>query len=379
MKKRMILLTAGMVVSASMAQNIFAEEETDGIKKIADMIEEAQEITDKTTMVSMTMALGSMEFSTGTTIRMTSCSAAVDMLYLSAPNDDGTFFDLVSEDAIRIFDERVYLNTGLVDDVVSELSEENYIEEDENVLQIVDSLTGDWIGLTVVKRDKEQIDDGWTQLFSGFAVAHTAGSYTINLENEQILQVLERLDAKIEEGMFDNVLTFDLDELLMPYVDAIIDGRKEAEPDEISDINEERRQLLDEFDRVIFYAADDETESFAKQFSGAAKKGLEVSTSICAGKDSAAGTYAFEVTIEAEIPQELQDEWGIEELESLVGETEDLTAEADEPCSKNALFKFVVSIEPEEEPIEIEEPQEGILWLTELLKKWSAAGLLENK
>lgn len=379
MKKRMMLLTAGMVVSASMAQNIFAEEETDGIKKIADMIEEAQEITDKTTMVSMTMALGSMEFSTGTTIRMTPCSAAVDMLYLSAPNDDGTFFDLVSEDAIRIFDERVYLNTGLVDEVVSELSEENYIEEDENVLQIVDSLTGDWIGLTAVKRDKEQIDDGWTQLFSGFAAAHTAGSYTINLENEQILQVLERLDAKIEEGMFDNVLTFDLDELLMPYVDAIIDGRKEAEPDEISDINEERRQLLDEFDRVIFYAADDETESFAKQFSGAAKKGLEVSTSICAGKDSAAGTYAFEVTIEAEIPQELQDEWGIEELESLVGETEDLTAEADEPCSKNALFKFVVSIEPEEEPIEIEEPQEGILWLTELLKKWSAAGLLENK
>ena len=136
MKKRMMLLTAGMVVSASMAQNVFAEEETGGIKKIADMIEEAQEITEGTVMVSVTMSLGSTEFSTGTTISMTSDSASVDMLYLSAPNDDGTFFDLVSEDVLRVFGTKAYLNTGLVDDIVSALSEENRIEEDESASKI---------------------------------------------------------------------------------------------------------------------------------------------------------------------------------------------------------------------------------------------------
>ena len=378
MKKRMMLLTAGMVVSAGMAQNVFAEEETGGIKKIADMIEEAQEITEGTVMVSVTMSLGSTEFSTGTTISMTPDSASVDMLYLSAPNDDGTFFDLVSEDVLRVFGTKAYLNTGLVDDIVSALSEENRIEEDESTLQIVDSLTEDWIGLDGVKMDQEQAYGGWTQLFSGFAAAHDAGSYTINLGNEQILQVLERLDVQIEEGMFDNALVFDLDELLTPYVNAIIDGRKEAGLDETSDADKERKQMLDEFGTMISDAADDETESFADQFSDAVKKGLEVSASICIGKDGAAGTYAFEVMIEAEIPKTLQDEWGIEELEPLVGETEGLTAEEDEPDIKNALFNFVVSVEPAEEPIEIEEPQDNILWMTDLLKEWTAQGLLEN-
>ena len=378
MKKRMMLLTAGMVVSASMAQNVFAEEETGGIKKIADMIEEAQEITEGTVMVSVSMSLGSTEFSTGTTISMTPDSASVDMLYLSAPNDDGTFFDLVSEDVLRVFGTKAYLNTGLVDDIVSALSEENRIEEEESALQIVDSLTEDWIGLDGVKMDPDQVYGGWTQLFSGFAAAHDAGSYTINLGNEQILQVLERLDAQIEEGMFDNALPFNLDELLTPYVNAIIDGRKEAGLDETSDADEERKQMLDEFGTMLSDAADDETESFANQFSDAVKKGLEVSASICVGKDGAAGTYAFEVMIEAEISKTLQDEWGIEELEPLVGETEGLTAEEDEPDVKNALFNFVVSVEPAEEPIEIEEPQDNILWLTDLLKEWAAEGLLEN-
>ena len=378
MKKRMMLLTAGMVVSAGMAQNVFAEEETGGIKKIADMIEEAQEITEGTVMVSVTMSLGSTEFSTGTTISMTSDSASVDMLYLSAPNDDGTFFDLVSEDVLRVFGTKAYLNTGLVDDIVSALSEENRIEEDESASKIVDSLTEDWIGLDGVKMDQDQAYGGWTQLFSGFAAAHDAGPYTINLGNEQILQVLERLDAQIEEGMFDNALPFDLDELLTPYVNAIIDGRKEAGLDGTLDADEERKQMLDELGIMVSDVADDETESFADQFSDAVKKGLEVSASICIGKDGAAGTYAFEVMIEAEIPKTLQDEWGIEELEPLVGETEGLTAEADEPDIKNALFNFVVSIEPAEEPIEIEEPQDNILWMTDLLKEWAAQGLLED-
>ena len=400
MKKRMMLLTAGMVVSAGMAQNVFAEEETGGIKKIAEMIAEAQEITEGTMIYSVSMSLGSTEFSAGTTISMTPDSASMDMLYLSAPNDDGTFFDLVSEDVLRIFGTKAYLNTGLVDDIVSALSEEERIEEDTNTVQAVDSLTEDWIGLTGVKMQEEKAYSGWTQLFSGFAAAHDAGSYTINLGNEQISLVLERLDTQLEEGMFDDALPFDLDELLTPYVDAIIEGRKEADADidaesasdeaadkkananeeqnQMTDSNEERDQMIEGISGVVSSFVDSEAESFAAQFEDAVSKGLNVTASICVGKDGAAGTYAFEVTIEADIPQALQEEWGIEDLEPLVGETEGLTAEEDEPDVKNALFNFVVSIEPTEEPIEIDEPEDSILWLTDLLKEWAAQGLLAD-
>ena len=43
---------------------------------------------------------------------------------------------------------------------------------------------------------------------------------------------------------------------------------------------------------------------------------------------------------------------GNEELSPVVGETEGLLTQTDEPDIKNALFSFVVSIEPAEEPIE---------------------------
>ena len=69
------------------------------------------------------------------------------------------------------------------------------------------------------------------------------------------------------------------------------------------------------------------------QFENAVSKGLEVNASICAGKDGAAGTYAFEVTIEAEISDKLQEEWGIEELSPVVGETEGLLTQTDEPIT----------------------------------------------
>ncbi len=378
MKKRMMLFAAGTVFFAGMAQNVFAEEETGGIKKIADMITEAQEIDERTMMFSVSMSLGSTEFSAGTTIRMTPDSASVDMLYLSAPNDDGTFFDFVSEDVLRIFGTKAYLNTGLVDDIVSALSEEEHIEEDENTAQAVDSLTEDWIGLTGVEAQKEPGYSGWTQLFSGFAAAHDAGSYRINLGNEQISQVLERLDAQAEEGMFEGALPFDLDAFLTPYVDAVLEGRKEAKSDSVSDVDKERNQLIDEISSEASSFLDGETESLSTQFNDAVSKGLNANASICVGKDGAAGTYAFEVTIEADIPQTLQKEWGMEDLEPLVGETEGLTSEEDEPDTKNALFSFVVSIEPSEESIEIEEPQDGVLWLTDLLKEWAAAGLFDE-
>ena len=141
-------------------------------------------------------------------------------------------------------------------------------------------------------------------VFSGLAAAHDAGSYTINLKNDQIGQLLERIDMQIEQGQLDKIFAIDWEPLLTPYVDAVIEGMKDAEKIPL-----------------------------AVQFENAVSKGLEVNASICAGKDGAAGTYAFEVTIEAEIPDKLQEEWGIKDLSPVVGETEGLLTQTDEPIT----------------------------------------------
>ncbi len=379
MKKRMMLFAAVAMILAGTAQNTFAEEETGGIRKIADMIAEARKITEGTEMFSASMTLGDTEVSAGMTIRMTPDSASVDMLYLSAPNGDGTFFDFVSEDVLRIFGTKAYLNTESIKEMISELTEENRIDEEkgENVLQAADSLTEDWIGLVGHSMNQDYFTyDGWTWLFSGLAAAHDAGSYTINLKNDQIGQLLGRLDMQIEQGQLDKTFVIDWEPLLTPYVDAVIEGMKEADPENAFDQDKKKKQIFDMLQTIFCPYEDDEKEPLAVQFENAVSKGLEVNASICAGKDGAAGTYAFEVTIEAEISDQLQKEWGIEELSSVVGETEGLLTQTDELDIKNALFSFVVSIEPAEEPIEIEEPEDGILWMTDLLREWAAQGLI---
>lgn len=379
MKKRMMLFAAVAMILAGTAQNTFAEEETGGIRKIADMIAEARKITEGTEMFSASMTLGDTEVSAGMTIRMTPDSASVDMLYLSAPNGDGTFFDFVSEDVLRIFGTKAYLNTESIKEMISELTEENRIDEEkgENVLQAADSLTEDWIGLVGHSMNQDDFTyDGWTWLFSGLAAAHDAGSYTINLKNDQIGQLLGRLDMQIEQGQLDKTFVIDWEPLLTPYVDAVIEGMKEADPENAFDQDKKKKQIFDMLQTIFCPHEDDEKEPLAVQFENAVSKGLEVNASICAGKDGAAGTYAFEVTIEAEISDQLQKEWGIEELSSVVGETEGLLTQTDELDIKNALFSFVVSIEPAEEPIEIEEPEDGILWMTDLLREWAAQGLI---
>lgn len=65
-------------------------------------------------------------------------------------------------------------------------------EENENVLQAADSITEDWIGLvgSSIGLDEFKYDD-LIGVFSGLAAAHDAGSYTINLKNDQIGQLLE--------------------------------------------------------------------------------------------------------------------------------------------------------------------------------------------
>lgn len=379
MKKRMMLFAAVAMILAGTAQNTFAEEETGGIRKIADMIAEARKITEGTEMFSASMTLGDTEVSAGMTIRMTPDSASVDMLYLSAPNGDGTFFDFVSEDVLRIFGTKAYLNTESIKEMISELTEENRIDEEkgENVLQAADSLTEDWIGLVGHSMNQDDFTyDGWTWLFSGLAAAHDAGSYTINLKNDQIGQLLGRLDMQIEQGQLDKTFVIDWEPLLTPYVDAVIEGMKEADPENAFDQDKKKKQIFDMLQTIFCPHEDYEKEPLAVQFENAVSKGLEVNASICAGKDGAAGTYAFEVTIEAEISDQLQKEWGIEELSSVVGETEGLLTQTDELDIKNALFSFVVSIEPAEEPIEIEEPEDGILWMTDLLREWAAQGLI---
>lgn len=379
MKKRITLLTAGMMLSAGIAgtvQSAFAGE-TGGIQKIADMITEARGIKEGTMMLSVSVTYGEKEVSAGTMVSMTPDSASVDMLYLSVPNDDGTFYDLVSEDVLRIFGIRAYLNTGLIDDIVSALSEEEKIEDDENVVQAADSLSGDWIGLVGIEMGPDGAYDEWTELLAGFSAAHDAGSYTINLGNEQIQQVLERLDMQIEEGRINETQPVDLEELLTPYAEAIIKGRKEADEQSVTDEEKEKEQMFEDINAAASSVFEGNTEKLAERFSQAVLKGLDVNASICAGKDGAAGTYAFEVVVEAIIPRELQKEWGIDELELFAGDEENVLTENGEMETKNASFNFVVSLEPSEEPIEIEEPQDRILWLEDLLESWAADGLIE--
>lgn len=181
---------------------------------------------------------------------------------------------------------------------------------------------------------------------------------------------------QIEQGQLDKTFVIDWEPLLTPYVDAVIEGMKEADPENAFDQDKKKKQIFDTLQTTFCPHEDYEKEPLAVQFENAVSKGLEVNASICAGKDGAAGTYAFEVTIEAEISDKLQEEWGIEELSPVVGETEGLLTQTDEPDIKNALFSFVVSIEPAEEPIEIEEPGDGILWMTDLLREWAAQGLI---
>ena len=181
---------------------------------------------------------------------------------------------------------------------------------------------------------------------------------------------------QIEQEQLDKTFVVDWEPLLTPYVDAVIEGMKEADPENAFDQDKKKKQIFDTLQTTFCSHEDDEKEPLAVQFENAVSKGLEVNASICVGKDGAAGTYAFEVTIEAEIPDKLQEEWGIEDLSPVVGETEGLLTQTDEPDIKNALFSFVVSIEPAEEPIEIDEPGDGILWMTDLLREWAVQGLI---
>ena len=51
--------------------------------------------------------------------------------------------------------------------------------------------------------------DDWIGVFSGLAAAHDAGSYTINLKNDQIGQLLERFDIQIVQGQLDKTFVVD--------------------------------------------------------------------------------------------------------------------------------------------------------------------------
>ena len=63
MRKRMMLFAAGTVIFVSAAQNTFAEEETGGIRKIADIVTEARCIKVVTELFAVSISLGDIEVS----------------------------------------------------------------------------------------------------------------------------------------------------------------------------------------------------------------------------------------------------------------------------------------------------------------------------
>ena len=156
-------------------------------------------------------------------------------------------------------------------------------EKDENMLQAADSLTEDWIGLvgSSIGLDEFKYDD-LIGVFSGLAAAHDAGSYTINLKNDQIGQLLERIDMQIEQGQLDKTFVIDWEPLLTPYVDAVIEGMKEADPENAFDQDKKKKQIFDTLQTTFCPHEDYEKEPLAVQFENAVPKGLEVNASICA-------------------------------------------------------------------------------------------------
>ena len=227
MKKRMVRILTAAALTVGMCQGVIAEE-SGGIQKLKDMWSETKDITEGTMMLSVSFSIGEKEFSAGAVVRMASEDAAVDMIYLSIPDNEGMSYDLVSEDVLYICSDEIYLNTDFIDDVMKMLSENEDFEdkdEEEQEAEAVDMLKADWISTKKPEKILKLEYDVLTELFHGFVAAHDAGSYTINLYTEDVEQVIERLDTQIAKGRFDNVLEFDIRELCVPYIEAIDNGK----------------------------------------------------------------------------------------------------------------------------------------------------------
>ena len=78
------------------------------------------------------MTLGDMGRSAGMTILFMTYSASVEMLYLLHQMVMETSLYFVSEDVLRVFGTKAYLSTESVKEMISELTEENRIDEEEN-------------------------------------------------------------------------------------------------------------------------------------------------------------------------------------------------------------------------------------------------------
>lgn len=354
MKNRMVRILTAAALAVGMCQCVIAEE-SGGIQKLKDMWSETKDITESTMMLSVSFTMGEKEFSAGAVVRMASEDAVVDMIYLSIPDNEGMSYDLVSEEVLYICNDEICLNTDFIDDVMEMLSEnDDFEDKDEEEAEAVDMLKADWISTKKPEKLLKLEYDVLTDLFHGFAAAHDAGSYTINLYTEDIEQVIERLDTQIVKDRFDNVLEFDIREFCMPYIEAIDSGKARDSQTE----KEQKESKADkEYNAIVKQIKErlEDDYSMSEEVKKAVERGLEVYASICTGKDGAAGTYALEVTTDMHLTDDLRTEWKLD--------------------AANLQFNFVVSIEPAQEKIQIQEPSENIIDLETLLKELAEQGM----
>lgn len=365
MKKRIALL-AGTAAILGMSQSAFPEE-TGGIQRFAELIEEAEQIREGTLVLSSSLTSGDEELSSGIAVSLTPEGSSVDMLYFSMPREDGTTFDLVTEDVLRIFGNTAYLNTELLEEAADALTEEDLDTDSLSAEELpaeADVFSSyEWVGLTGPDKKTVKFPENWTSLFSGLEIGRDAGSYQFHLDNEWIGRILTRLDQEIEAGTFEQTGGCELDDVLGRYADAVIAGMQSMDPQSVTKDQEEAIHERFQIGLKDLLQSGAETPSLSETFEEAVSKGLVVSASVYAGKDGAAGTYAFELTIQADIPEELQKEWKLDYAEEEI---------------RSVMFSFLVSIEPTEEPAEIEEPEpDTVIWLEELLQSWAAEGYFD--
>ena len=87
------------------------------------------------------------------------------------------------------------------------------------------------------------------------------------------LPSMERIDMQIEQGQLDKTFVIDWEPLLTPYVDAVIEGMKEADPENAFDQDKKKKQIFDTLQTTFCPHEDYEKEPLAVQFENAVSKG----------------------------------------------------------------------------------------------------------
>lgn len=303
MKKAIILLAVFSMLLGTCGSAFAQEPSEDGLRMILDLMDEADMIEDGILMITLSAMSGDEELASGATISYSGGDGCIEDIFLSIPQADSTTLDLEEEDVLRYVKGTLYLNTEVLQERKQELIADSTNESLARwISELPDLPSEGWIGIPDIdmKAWKSSERGRWQELFARLEVTEEAGAYTVVFGNKEIEMILTELE--------------------------------EQEPE---------------------YAVDQGGDSLLQAFQEAVKQGLEVSGSVCIGKDTEAETYAFWMEVQLDIPRELEEQFDILQI---LGEN----SEADKEDMRSVIFSCLLSIEPAEEPAEIRIPEEVI-------------------